>query len=123
MAEQHTDQQFLESIIKAIVENPNDVRSDRTVDEMGVLITLHINQADMGQVIGRSGRTARAVRTLLRVVGAKNNARVNLKIYEPEGARRPMGGMRVGMMGSGMASPAPRASDENIDAGVDDLNL
>ena len=108
MAEQHTDQQFLESIIKAIVENPNDVRSD---------------QADMGQVIGRSGRTARAVRTLLRVVGAKNNARVNLKIYEPEGARRPMGGMRVGMMGSGMASPAPRASDENIDAGVDDLNL
>ena len=48
---------------------------------------------------------------------------MNLKIYEPEGARRPMGGMRVGMMGSGMASPAPRASDENIDAGVDDLNL
>lgn len=61
MAEQHTDQQFLETVIKAIVEHPEDVRSERTVDEMGVLITLHINQADMGQVIGRNGRTARAV--------------------------------------------------------------
>lgn len=118
MAEQHADQQFLESVIKAIVEHPGDVRSERTVDEMGVLITLHINQADMGQVIGRSGRTARSVRTLLRVVGAKNSARVNLKIYEPEGSRRPMGGMRGPIMGS-----ASRGSDDDVDTGVDDLNL
>ncbi len=83
-----TDQEFVEFIIKALVDNPQDVRTDRTVDEMGVLITLHINPADMGQVIGRMGQTAKAVRTLLRVVGAKHKARVNLKIDEPEGSHR-----------------------------------
>ncbi len=82
------DQEFVEYIIKALVDNPADVRTDRTVDEMGVLITLHINPADMGQVIGRMGQTAKAVRTLLRVVGAKHKARVNLKIDEPEGSHR-----------------------------------
>lgn len=82
------DQEFVEYIIKALVDNPEDVRTDRTVDEMGVLITLHINPADMGQVIGRMGQTAKAVRTLLRVVGAKHKARVNLKIDEPEGSHR-----------------------------------
>lgn len=85
---QETDQEFVEFIIKALVDNPADVRTDRTVDEMGVLITLHINPADMGQVIGRMGQTAKAVRTLLRVVGAKHKARVNLKIDEPEGSHR-----------------------------------
>lgn len=83
------DQEFVEYIIKALVDNPSDVRTERTVDEMGVLITLHINPADMGQVIGRMGQTAKAVRTLLRVVGAKHKARVNLKIHEPEGSGRP----------------------------------
>jgi uncharacterized protein len=83
------DQEFVEYIIKALVDNPEDVRTDRTVDEMGVLITLHINSVDMGQVIGRMGQTAKAVRTLLRVVGAKHKARVNLKINEPEGSHRP----------------------------------
>ena len=83
------DQEFVEYIIKGIVNNPEDVRTERTIDERGVLITLHINPDDMGYVIGRSGQTARAVRTLLKIVGAKNNARVNLKIYEPEGSRRP----------------------------------
>lgn len=88
MAEHYDDQQFTEIIVKAIVANPNDVRTERTVDEMGVLITLHLNPADMGYVIGRQGQTARAIRTLLKIVGAKNNARVNLKIHEPEGSRR-----------------------------------
>jgi uncharacterized protein len=82
------DQEFVEYIVKALVDNPQDVRTERTVDEMGVLITLHINPADMGQVIGRMGQTAKAVRTLLRVVGAKHKARVNLKINEPEGSHR-----------------------------------
>jgi uncharacterized protein len=82
------DQEFVETIIRGIVNHPDDVRTERTVDERGVLITLHINPEDMGYVIGRQGQTARAVRTLLKIVGAKNNARVNLKIYEPEGARR-----------------------------------
>lgn len=81
------DQVFVESLIKSLVDNPEDISTERTIDERGVLITLKVNPADMGQVIGRQGQTARAIRTLLRVVGAKNNARVNLKIYEPEGAR------------------------------------
>jgi predicted RNA-binding protein YlqC (UPF0109 family) len=87
--EKYQDQEFVEMLVRAIVSHPDDVRTERTVDEMGVLITLHINQEDMGYVIGRSGQTARSIRTLLKIVGAKNNARVNLKIYEPEGSRRP----------------------------------
>ena len=87
MAEKQQDQEFVEYIVKALVSHPEDVKTDRTVDEMGVLITLRINSEDMGQIIGRQGRTAVALRTLLRIVGAKNNARVNLRIYEPEGSR------------------------------------
>lgn len=84
------DQQFLEYVVKALVDNPNDVKINRTVDEMGVLMTLEVNAADMGKVIGRSGNTAKAIRTLLRVVGMKNNSRVNLKINEPEGSVKPL---------------------------------
>lgn len=80
-----TDRQFLEYVVKALVDNPNDVKIDRTVDEMGVLISLSVNPADMGKIIGRMGNTAKAIRTLLRIIGMKNNARVNLKINEPEG--------------------------------------
>ncbi|MGC9046915.1 MAG: KH domain-containing protein [Minisyncoccia bacterium] len=83
------DQEFLEYIVKSIVEHPDDVRVDRRVDEMGVLLTLHVNQQDMGQVVGRQGSTAKAIRTLLRIVGIKNNARVNLKIEEPAQQSRP----------------------------------
>jgi predicted RNA-binding protein YlqC (UPF0109 family) len=83
------DQEFVEYIVKALVDNPDKVKTTRSIDEMGVLITLDIDPADMGQVIGRQGQTAKSIRTLLRVVGAKNNARVNLKIKEPEGGRRP----------------------------------
>ncbi|MEN9852410.1 MAG: hypothetical protein RI996_353 [Candidatus Parcubacteria bacterium] len=82
------DREFVEYVVKSLVDNPNDVRVDRKVDEMGVLITLDINPDDMGKVIGRQGNTAKALRTLLRVVGMKNNARVNLKINEPEGGKR-----------------------------------
>ncbi len=81
------DQEFVEYVVKGLVDNPGDVRTERTVDEMGVLITLFISPADMGQVIGRMGQTAKAIRTLLRVVGAKHKARVNLKINEPEGSQ------------------------------------
>ena len=83
------DKAFLEYIVKALVDNPNDVKLDRTVDEMGVLISLTVNPADMGKIIGRMGNTAKAIRTLLRIIGMKNNARVNLKINEPEGSTRP----------------------------------
>ena len=87
----NSDQQFLEYIIKALVDNPGDVKVARTIDEMGVLLTLEVNAADMGKIIGRQGNTAKAIRTLLRVVGMKNNSRVNLKINEPEGGIRSVG--------------------------------
>jgi predicted RNA-binding protein YlqC (UPF0109 family) len=90
MADQ--DKAFLEMIVKTIVGNPDKVQVERTVDEMGVLLTLKTDQSDMGYVIGRKGQTAQAIRTLLKIVGAKNNARVNLKIYDPEGPRRPRSG-------------------------------
>src|SRR3989338_6700812 len=79
------DVQFLDFVINALVENPQDVKITRTVDEMGVLMTLDVNPADMGKIIGREGNTAKAIRTLLRVVGMKNNARENLKKTEPAG--------------------------------------
>lgn len=92
MTEKYQEQDFLEYVVKTLVDNPDDVKVDRKVDEMGVLLTLKINSADMGKIIGRGGNTAKAIRMLLRVVGLKNRSRVNLKIEEPEGGRmRPEG--------------------------------
>jgi predicted RNA-binding protein YlqC (UPF0109 family) len=111
------DQAFLEYVIKAIVGKPEAVKVERTVDERGVLLTLDVDVSDIGYVIGRQGQTARAVRTLLRIVGAKNNARVNLKINEPEGGRhsaRPM---------DPVASTTPVVSEEVDTSAVDDLNI
>ena len=79
------DQEFVEYIVKNIVAKPEDVKVSRRVDEMGVLIELSVNPEDMGKIIGKDGRTAKAIRTLLRVLGAKTNARINLKIVEPDG--------------------------------------
>lgn len=105
------DKNFLEIIVKNIVGNPDDVVVERTIDERGVLLTLKINPADMGYVIGRKGQTAQAIRTLLKIVGAKNNSRVNLKIYDPEGDRRHGGGER-------------RENRDNVDtSAIDDLNI
>lgn len=86
MSEKYLDQEFLDYVVKALVDHPKDVKIDRRVDEMGVLMSLDVNPEDMGKIIGRQGNTAKAIRTLLRVVGMKNNARVNLKINEPEGS-------------------------------------
>ena len=113
MAKKELDQEFLEYVVKTLVNTPDKVEVERTIDEMGVLLTLKVDPADMGQVIGRQGQTARALRTLLRVVGAKNSARVNLKIFEPEGARQ---------------NRAPRGErkerEEEVDTSVvDDLKL
>lgn len=82
------DQKFVEQIIKGIVSNPNDVKVDRIVDERGVLLTVNVDPSDIGYVIGKRGQTVNAIRTLAKVIGAKNNARVNLKIIEPEGSQR-----------------------------------
>jgi len=84
-----TDEQFLDYVVKALVDNPDSVKVDRKVDEMGVLLSLKVHPDDMGQIVGREGSTARAIRTLVRIIGIKNHARVNLKIEEPEGGRGP----------------------------------
>lgn len=114
MQEEH-DKIFLEYVVKALVDNPNDVKIDRTVDEMGVLISLTVNPADMGKIIGRMGNTAKAIRTLLRIVGMKNNARVNLKINEPEGSMRPESGHAAGGYSS-----APSVM-KTVDEAMEDL--
>ena len=112
---QEKDQEFLEYTIKALVDHPEEVKVTRTVDEMGVLLTLIVHREDMGKVIGRSGNTAKAVRTLLRVVGMKYNARVNLKIEEPEGGRGPMGPMG--------ATPGSLPATKTVDEAMADLKL
>lgn len=120
------DKAFLEYIVKALVDNPNDVKIDRTVDEMGVLITMTVNSADMGKIIGRQGNTAKAIRTLLRVIGMKNNARVNLKINEPEGGRIMPEHTDAPVLEESvqMKAPAPMSASEaskSVDAALDDL--
>lgn len=87
--EEH-DKEFVEYIVKEIVDVPEKVKINRKIDEMGVLLELTVDPSDMGKVIGKDGNTAKSIRTLLRVLGAKNNARVNLKIIEPEGGRGDM---------------------------------
>lgn len=82
---QGPDKDFVEFIVKQMVSDPDAVEVVRTIDEMGVLITLKVAKEDMGRIIGKGGQTAKAIRVLLRVVGSKNNARVNLKIIEPDG--------------------------------------
>jgi hypothetical protein len=101
---QEPDVAFLEYVVKALVDHPSDVKVTRVVDEMGVLITLDVNPGDMGKIIGRTGNTAKAIRTLLRVVGMKNNARVNLKINEPDGGKGP-------------------GASKTVDEAIDDLKI
>ncbi len=88
MTEAPKDRDFLEYIVKTLVDHPDDVKVERKVDEMGVLLSVKVNPEDMGQLIGRQGSTARAIRNLVRIIGLKNHARVNLKIEEPEGGSR-----------------------------------
>ncbi len=111
------DVEFVEYVVKSIVDHPDDVKVERKIDEMGVLITLLVSPEDMGQVIGRQGATAKSIRTLLRVIGARNNARVNLKIQEPEGS-----------MGPGPETAAPTEAPaeipkQTVDEAIDGLNL
>lgn len=114
----YEDKQFLENVVKALVDNPDSVVINRTVDEMGVLLTLDVHADDMGKIIGRSGNTAKAIRTLLRVVGMKNDARVNLKINEPEGGK----GMSS-EMSEAMKEDNPVAEPKSLDEAIDDLKI
>ena len=113
---QEFEQEFTEYIVRAIVNHPDDVRTERTVDERGVLITLHINPEDMGYVVGRQGQTARAIRTLLKKIGARQNARINLKIYEPEGMRE----RHYSQKAAAQSTAVPTAASETIGGNLDD---
>jgi len=112
--EQYEDKQFLEQVVRSLVDNPDAVAINRTVDEMGVLLTLDVHADDMGKIIGRSGNTAKAIRTLLRVVGMKHDARVNLKISEPEGGRPMNEGFSDAMQEADMMQDEQKDLDEAI---------
>jgi len=101
------------------VDNPDQVKVNRTVDEMGVLLTLEVGAADMGKIIGRQGNTAKAVRTLLRVVGMKNNSRVNLKINEPVGGLKSIERMAMG----GVAIPLSTPNSKTVEEAMADLKI
>ncbi|MFC1686417.1 KH domain-containing protein [Patescibacteria group bacterium] len=114
------DKEFLEYIIKGIVDKPDAVEVKRSIDEMGVLLELKVDPEDMGKIIGKEGQTAKAIRILLRILGAKNDARVNMKIIEPEGSDRGPGGPRREEAPK-RAPKAPEASeekDEDLDVDV-----
>ncbi len=105
MDEMQKDQQFLEYVVKSLVNHPEDVKTTREIDDRGVKITLHVNPEDMGYIIGRQGQTARALRILLKIVGAKDDARVSMVIYEPEEMRRQHQEKKGSMMGESMGAP------------------
>ena len=132
------DQQFIEYVVKNIVDHPDEVVIERTVDERGVLLKLTVNQEDMGKIIGKGGATAKAIRTLLRVLGAKDDARYNLKIVDVEGEEdgsSPVTSPEPKAVADAEAVDEPEAStsakaDEDVEAikakareGLDDLDM
>ena len=110
------DQCFVEMVVKEIVDSPDKVKTERKVDEMGVLIELSVDPTDMGKIIGKEGKTAKAIRTLLRVLGAKEHARVNLKIIEPEGGKEDTG---EASEKSSSDAPSDIVSDESTEVATD----
>ncbi len=104
----YADRDFVEYMVKQIVNKPDDVEVTRKVDEMGVLIEVKVDPEDMGLLIGRAGSTAKAIRTLARIVGIRNNARVNLRIIEPEGSNR---------------RPSDNEQGRNFDEAMSDLGV
>jgi predicted RNA-binding protein YlqC (UPF0109 family) len=101
------DQQFIEYIVKSVVGNPDDVVVERIIDEKGVLLTLTVNPEDLGRVIGKRGVTAQSLRTLLRALGTKNDARYNLKIVNNDG--------QTGAPTSSDDTTATASSDEPVE--------
>lgn len=99
------DQQFVEYVVKSLVTKPDEVKVDRRIDEKGVLIELTVDPEDLGRVIGKRGATAQSIRTLLRALGTKNDARYNLKIVD--------NGIEGGASGDGRSEGAWGSSEEN----------
>lgn len=109
------DQQFVEYIVKALVGNPDAVSIERTIDERGVLLQLKVDPQDLGRVIGRNGATAKSIRTLLRALGVKNDARYNLKIVDTN-----EGGAPVVSDDEAQAPAAEPAADQPVETPVAD---
>lgn len=105
------DQQFVEYIVKTLVNNPDKVIVDRQIDEKGVLLSLTVDPEDVGRVIGRRGATAQSIRTLLRALGTKNDARYNLKIVNDEAAPRTEKPVREEAAPSEASEPAAETSE------------
>ena len=110
------DQQFIEYIVKSVVGHPDDVIVERIIDEKGVLLTLTVNPEDLGRVIGKRGVTAQSLRTLLRALGTKNDARYNLKIVNNDGQE----GAVISSDDTQYEKPA-NLSDDEVETPVDTL--
>lgn len=109
------DQQFIEYIVKSLVGHPDDVVVDRLIDEKGVLLTLTVNPEDLGRVIGKRGVTAQSLRTLLRALGTKNDARYNLKIVNNDEDR----GNYTTSSVEANDEPVKNSTDESVDNDYD----
>ncbi len=105
------DQQFVEYIVKSLVGHPDDVQVVRVIDEKGVLLTLTVNPEDLGRVIGKRGVTAQSLRTLLRALGTKNDARYNLKIVNSDNDRENYTVSSDEVAGE----PVKNSTDEDVD--------
>lgn len=106
------DQQFVEYIVKSLVDNPDAVSIERRIDEKGVLLELTVNPEDLGRVIGKRGATAQSLRTLLRALGTKNDARYNLKIVDVTGGQTPS---------PAAATSSATSSDDSTDEPTDEV--
>ena len=112
------DQQFVEFVVKSLVNNPDAVQVERRIDEKGVLLELTVDPEDLGRVIGKRGATAQSLRTLLRALGTKNEARYNLKIVDvdrPESERGTSMGAVAGSTSDDddIAAPAAARTDDD----------
>lgn len=112
------DQQFVEYIVKSLVGHPDDVVVERIIDEKGVLLSLTVNPEDLGRVIGKRGITAQSLRTLLRALGTKNDARYNLKIVNTDG-RGEQDDASNGASSDDAASDSDEPVDESTEVAVD----
>jgi predicted RNA-binding protein YlqC (UPF0109 family) len=110
------DQQFVEYIVKSLVGHPDDVSVDRLIDEKGVLLSLTVNPEDLGRVIGKRGVTAQSLRTLLRALGTKNDARYNLKIVNNDDQRE---NYATTPSEDNSVEPAKNSTDEPVENGYD----
>lgn len=118
MAAKEADQEFVEYVVGKLVSKPEAISTNRKIDELGVLIELTVDREDMGVIIGKEGKTAKAIRTLLRVLGAKSDSRINLKIVEPDD-----GGMKPSTEDQEISNAKSAAVEEDEDDLMADLDI